>query len=294
MASIIANDIKIEYEEFGASSDPVILLIMGLAAQLIAWPEPFCEALAERGFRVLRFDNRDAGLSQKFDGQPAPGPLKRWLWPRLGLQLSVPYTLPDMAADSIGLLDALDIDRAHVVGASMGGVIAQIAACDFPQRVSSLTSIMSTSSNPDLPGPDLAVMKHLIPPSTTVRDEIIEQRMRLWRMIGSPAWPPTDEELRARVIASIDRAWYPPGVQRQMAAIAAGENRVQRLRGLRAPTLVIHGAADRLVPASAGRDTARHISGARLEIIEGMGHDLPTPLLPRIASLIADHAGRRR
>ena len=290
MASIIANGIRIEYDEFGDPSRPAILLIMGLAAQMISWPEPFCETLAQRGYRVIRFDNRDAGLSQKFDGQRAPGPLKAWLWQQLGLKLSVPYSLFDMACDSVGLLDALDIRQAHVVGASMGGLIAQIAAADFQNRVTSLTSMMSSSSNPSLPGPDPVVFNQLMPPSTSDREDIIQHRMKFWRLVGSPAWPSSDEELRAKVVASMDRAWYPQGVHRQMAAIIATGNRVEELKTISAPTLVIHGSADPLVPLAAGEDTARHISAARLEVIEGMGHDFPPALWSRVATLIADHA----
>ena len=290
MASIIANSIRIEYEEFGDQSDPTILLIMGLSAQLISWPEPFCEALVDRGYRVIRFDNRDAGLSQKFDGQRAPGPLQAWLWQKLGLASSIPYSLSDMANDCIGLLDALDIQRAHIVGASMGGIIAQIAAAQFQGRVASLTSMMSSSSNPKLPGPDPAVLNQLMHPNTGQREELIQHRMKFWRLAGSPAWPASDKEIRAKVVASMDRAWYPQGIVRQMAAIIATGNRVEQLKRITAPTLVIHGSADPLVPLAAGEDTARHISGARLEVIEGMGHDLPPALWPRIATLIADHA----
>lgn len=288
-----ANGIELAYDEFGESRDPVILLIMGLGTQMIAWPEQFCRGLAGRGYRVIRFDNRDIGLSQKMDGARVPNILKMAAYSRLNLPLKVPYRLGDMALDAIGLLDALDIDAAHLVGASMGGMIAQLMASHFPFRVLSLTSIMSTSGRRSLPGVERQVALHMLRrPATSDASTLLDYSMRTWRLIGSPAYQPTDEALREKIALSLRRSFYPAGHTRHMAAILASGDRVLVLQKITAPTLVIHGKADPLVPVAGGIDTAHLVRGAKLELIDGMGHDLPQPLLARFVDLISDHAGR--
>jgi pimeloyl-ACP methyl ester carboxylesterase len=287
-----ANGIELAYDDFGESRNPVILLIMGLGTQMIAWPEEFCEALAARGYRVIRFDNRDIGLSHKMHGARVPNMIKLAAWSRLSLPLKVPYHLDTMAQDAIGLLDALHIKAAHVVGASMGGMIAQLMAGHFPSRVLSLTSIMSTSGRKSLPGVDRKVALHMLRrPARADAAVLLDYSMRTWRLIGSPAYPPTDVALREKISLSFQRSYYPAGHTRHMAAIMASGDRVALLRKITAPTLVIHGKADPLVPVAGGIDTARLVRGAKLELIDGMGHDLPQPLLVHFADLISAHAG---
>jgi pimeloyl-ACP methyl ester carboxylesterase len=286
-----ANGIELAYDEFGESRNPVILLIMGLGTQMIAWPEEFCRGLAERGYRVIRFDNRDIGLSQKMDGVRVPHIVKVAAYSRLNLPIKVPYRLDTMAHDAIGLLDALDIGAAHLVGASMGGMIAQVMASHFPLRVLSLTSIMSTSGRKSLPGPQRKVALHMLRrPRTTNTSVLLDHSMRTWRLIGSPAYPPTDAALREKITLSFQRSFYPAGHTRHMAAIMASGDRVAVLKKVRAPTLVIHGKADPLVPVAGGIDTAHLVRGAKLELIDGMGHDLPQPLLAHFVDLISTHA----
>ena len=288
-----ANGLELAYDEFGDPGCPVILLIMGLGTQMIAWPEAFCEGLAARGYRVIRFDNRDIGLSEKMDGAAVPGVLRLAARSRLKLPLKVPYRLHDMAKDAIGVLDALDVSAAHLVGASMGGMIAQLMAGLFPFRVLSLTSIMSTSGCRSLPGADPKLSLHMVRrPSGADVEELQEYAMRTWRLIGSPAYPPSDAALREKIATSYRRSYYPAGHRRQMAAIMASGDRVSVLKKIMAPTLVIHGKADPLVPVSGGIDTARHVRGAQLELIEGMGHDLPQPLLSHFVQLIGNHADK--
>jgi pimeloyl-ACP methyl ester carboxylesterase len=286
-----ANGVELAYDEFGDPDNPVILLIMGLGTQMIAWPESFCEGLAERGYRVIRFDNRDIGLSQKMEGAPVPGVLKMAAHERLKLPIKVPYRLQDMAKDTIGLLNVLDIGAAHLVGASMGGMIAQLIAGHYPFRVLSLTSIMSTSGCKSLPGADPRITLHMVRRPRNPKPEVLEEyAMRTWRLIGSPGYPPSEQELREKLARSYRRSYYPAGHRRQMAAIMASGDRVSVLKKIMAPTLVIHGKADPLVPVAGGIDTARHVRGARLELIDGMGHDLPQPLLPHFVDLISSHA----
>ncbi len=286
---ITAGAVELVYEEFGNANDPPLILIMGLGMQLISWPDSFCRGLAQQGLRVIRFDNRDVGLSQKFHGARAPGPIKMLLASKLGLRLSVPYQLHDLAADTVGLMDALGIAESHIVGASMGGMIAQLVAAHNPGRVITLTSIMSTSGNPKLPKPDTKVLLRLAAKSAADEASYLESAMLTWRIIGSPAYQPSDEALRERLLSVYRRNYYPAGTARQMAAIAACGSRVEALKSITAPTLVIHGKDDVLVPVSGGVDTAKHIPGARLELIEGMGHDLPEPLLPHFVELITGH-----
>ena len=292
MARIEANGLTLEYEDHGNPGDPPLLLVMGLGAQLTLWPIELVEALVERGFRVIRYDNRDIGLSHKMEGASAPGLLRHLLMKRLGLNPRVPYTLADMAGDAVGLLDALSIDKAHIVGASMGGMIAQHIAFTYPERVLSLTSIMSSTGNPKLPPAQKAALDVLTKrPKSMEEDVLIEHGMKIGRTIGSPGYPADEERLRATTTLNVRRSFYPAGMPRQLAAIIADGCRRERLRGVTAPTLVIHGEADPLVPLAAGRDTAAHIPGSRLKTIPGMGHDLPLALVDEIADAISGHAG---
>ncbi|MBT8151532.1 MAG: alpha/beta fold hydrolase, partial [Gammaproteobacteria bacterium] len=270
--------------------DPAIVLIMGLATQMIAWPESFCEGLASEGFRVVRFDNRDNGLSDKFHHARPPNIPLALLRARMGLPLSVPYTLRDMADDTLGLLDALSIEQAHVVGVSMGGMIGQLVTALYPQRVQSFTSIMSSSGDRKLPAASAKVSAAMLRRPRLGEQAYIEHRLKVSELIGSPAFRPHPEELKEKILRSFRRSYYPEGALRQMAAIVESGSRVKLLQSICRPTLVIHGKHDLLVPVEAGIDTARHISGARLKLFDGMGHDLPAPLLPRFTSLISEHA----
>jgi pimeloyl-ACP methyl ester carboxylesterase len=296
MPSLRCNGLDIEYESLGDASAPAILLIMGLGMQLIAWPDAFCQLLVERGFRVIRFDNRDAGLSGRGGGNRRPNLVWAMLKARLRLPLRPPYTLNDMAADAIGLIDGLGIAWVHVVGASMGGMIAQVLAARFPQRVLSLTSIMSSSGNPGLSRPRKDAMRALMSRPRDPHDAeiVIEHLMRVFGVIGSPAYPADPAELRLRVGRSVRRGYYPAGVARQLLAVIASGDRRSLLRTIVAPTLVIHGAADPLVPLDAGKDTAGNIPDAKLMVIEGMGHDLPAALYERLAEAIATHCSAVR
>ena len=291
MPQIEANGLTLEYEEFGDQTAPPLLLVMGLGAQLTLWPIELVEALVARGFRVIRYDNRDIGLSQKFDGAKAPGMVRHILMKRFGFKPRVPYTLADMAADGVGLLDALGIAKAHIVGASMGGMIAQHIAFSRPEKVLSLTSIMSTTGNPKLPAAQkeaLAVLTRR--PASMEERVLIDHGVKIGRTIGSPGYPSDETRLRANVTRDFRRSFYPAGMPRQLAAIVADGCRRERLAGVTAPTLVIHGEGDPLVPIDGGRDTAAHIPGAVLKTIPGMGHDLPLALVDEIADAIADHA----
>lgn len=291
MPQITANGLSIEYDERGNPSDPAILLIMGLGAQMLLWPDMFCDMLAGQGFRVIRFDNRDIGLSQKFDGAPVPEVKDIVAGLMSGKPLKVPYLLGDMAADAVGVLDALGIGKAHVVGASMGGMIAQLVAIHHPERVLSLTSIMSTSGRYGLPpGKPEAMEKLLLRPAGTDRKSVVDHSVMLAGVIGSPAYPVPEEHVRAFSEKTYDRSFYPEGMPRHYAAILSSGGRDGLLPGITAPTLVIHGDADPLLPVEHAHDTARLIPGATLEVIEGMGHNLPPQLNMRLTTLIGRHA----
>ena len=287
-----ANGIEIAYEEAGDPSDPTVLLIMGLGAQLVHWPEALVDGLVEAGFRVVRYDNRDIGLSTKFSQFRAPNPLLVAAAAAMRLPVRVPYRLPDMARDAVGLMDALGIERAHLVGASMGGMIAQLVAADHPRRTRSLTSIMSTSGARGLPGPPPELRRRLVAkrPETADRETLVRFGVELMDAIGSRDGGRSDAERRAIVESALDRSYNPAGVRRQLAAILASGNRVDALARITAPTLVIHGKADQLVPHEGGIDTARRVRGSRIELIDGMAHDLPPNQIARIVSLIAEHA----
>ena len=285
-----ANGIRITYEDKGPRDAPVILLVMGLGGQLTLWPDEFVDALNAHGFRTIRYDNRDVGLSTRFDAAGVPN--LKWMFVKaaIGLPVRPAYTLADMAADGMALLDHLGIARAHIVGASMGGMISQHIAARYPDRVLSLTSIMSTTGNRRLPRANREAMQVLANrPMSGDKENLIAYSVRAARVIGSPGYPATEERLQRRVRADFDRGWYPQGVARQMAAIVADGDRRTMLKDIKAPTLVIHGEADPLVPIAGGRDTADNIAGARLLTIPGMGHDLPLALVDTLADAIAEH-----
>ncbi len=291
MPQVTANGIALHYEEHGDSSDPAMLLIMGFGAQLTLWPDELVEQLAAQGFRVIRYDNRDIGLSQKFDGVKAPGLIKLTVLNKLGLTPRVPYTLADMAADGVGLLDALGIEQAHIVGASMGGMIAQHIAAKYPQRCLSFTQIFSTTGNPGLPAAKKEALRALVTrPKSSAEDALVEHGIMLARTIGSPDYPSSEERLRGRSLAGIRRSYYPEGPTRHLSAIVADGDRREMIRTIAVPTLVLHGEDDPLVPCDGGRDTAACIPGARLKTIPGWGHDLPLELVETLAREIASHA----
>jgi pimeloyl-ACP methyl ester carboxylesterase len=294
MPRVSSNGIEIEYEEFGDSGAPALLLIMGLGMQLVAWPRPFCAMLAAAGFRVIRFDNRDVGLSSKMEGRRAPGMLRLILSLLFGWKIrSAVYTLDDMAADSLGLLDALGIRQAHIVGVSMGGMITQTLAAQYPQRVLSLTSIMSTSGDRKASAIEFRDLRKIFlrpqPPRDAERDKVIAHMTSTYELIGSASHLREVNHLREMLNESYDRGYYPAGFIRQTAAIVAHGSRRNLLRQISAPTLVIHGKRDILVPPQGGLDTALHIQGARLELVDDMGHDLPPALWQSLSGLIIQH-----
>ncbi len=291
MATAKIGGVRIEYDTRGDAAAPAILLVTGLGMQLISWPEEFCDALVAGGFRVIRLDNRDCGLSSKLDHLGSPNLLLAYLQYRVGMRINAGYTLDDMALDTIGILDALGIRRAHLVGVSMGGMIVQTCAAKHPDRVASLTSIMSSSGNPRLPGPTRAARRALLVRPRNVRDlaGVTDHLIGVFRTIGSPGFPTSDAVRRARVEAAVRRCYHSPGTARQLVAVVASGDRRRELATIRAPTLVIHGDSDPLVPVEAGRDTARNIPGATLRIIEGMGHDLAPGLVPILAREVLAH-----
>jgi pimeloyl-ACP methyl ester carboxylesterase len=294
MPQVRANGIDIEYESFGRASDPLILLIMGFAAQLIFWPDPLCEGLAAKGFRVVRFDNRDIGKSTHFAGQSAPDPRALLAEVAAGRRPDVPYTLDDMADDALGLMDALGTKRAHVVGASMGGMIAQLVAINHPDRAKSLISIMSTTGRRDLPAGNPQTLSVLFrPPSSASRDDLIEASLLVQRALSSPGFPVSEAEMNARAERRTDRAPFDlAGLARQSAALIVAPPRNALLRQVRCPALVLHGADDPVIPAAAARDTAESIPGAKLVIVPGMGHDLPAALVPVCLKHIGDFVAK--
>jgi pimeloyl-ACP methyl ester carboxylesterase len=295
MAQVQANGIAIEYEDYGDKADPAVLLIMGFGAQLTLWPIEFVEALVARGFRVIRYDNRDIGLSHKFDGVKAPGPVKLTILSRLGFKPRVPYSLADMADDGAGLLDALGIARAHIVGASMGGMIAQHFAARHPDKTETLTLVFTSTGNRKLPQARPEAMKALVKrPESTDEDVLVEHGVYLARTIGSPGYPGDEARLRERARATVRRSFYPEGPLRQMAAIISDGDRRPMIAKLKVPTLVLHGEDDPLLPVAHGRDAAATIPGAKIRTIPGWGHDLPLELVDELADEIARHASGGR
>jgi pimeloyl-ACP methyl ester carboxylesterase len=287
MSNITANGITIEYEEFGDRRARPLLLIMGLGAQMILWHEEFCQQLAGRGHRVIRFDNRDVGKSSWFDQLGVPDVTAAVGAALMRQPVKAPYLLRDMAADAVGLLDALHIDKAHIVGASMGGMIAQAVAIEYPSRILTLTSIMSSTGNPDLPPATPTAMGVLLAPPPTTREEAIERSVIVFRTIGSPGFPFDENDIRSRAARGFDRGFNPAGTVRQLVAILASGNRKAALSAVRVPTLVIHGKDDPLVPFPAAQDTAAAIPGAELLAVDGMGHDMPRAVWPRMVDAIS-------
>jgi pimeloyl-ACP methyl ester carboxylesterase len=291
---ISANGISLEVEDHGSPAGEPLVLIMGLGMQLVAWHPDFVAMLVARGFRVIRFDNRDIGLSQRFDHLGVPNLALDSLRFAVGMKVKAPYTVADMADDTAALLAAMGIPSAHICGASMGGMIAQQLAVRHPQRVKSLTLIMTSSGARSLPGPSLKVRSALIsrPADPKNVQSVIEHYVKLYRLIGSPDYPAPEAYLQERLGESVRRSYRPAGTARQMVAIAADGNRSPLLGQIRQPTQIIHGKADPLVPVEAGLDLGAKIAGAEIDLIPGMGHDLPTPLWPRFVAGIAGAAGR--
>ena len=291
---ISANGIALEVEDHGSISGEPLVLIMGLGMQLVAWHADFVASLVARGFRVIRFDNRDIGLSQRYDHLGVPNLALDSIRYAVGMKVSAPYTVADMADDTAGLLDALGIRAAHICGASMGGMIAQQLAVRHPSRVKSQTLIMTSSGSRRLPGPTLKVRAAMIsrPQNPLDLQSVIDHYVRLYRLIGSPGYPASDAYLDELLGRAVRRSHRPQGTARQMVAIAADGNRSPLLGRIKQPTQIIHGKADPLVPVAAAHDLAAKIPGARIELIDGMGHDLPAPLWPRFVAGIADAAGR--
>ncbi len=287
-----ANGIELCYDTFGDAQAPPMVLIMGLAAQMIAWDDEFCAALAARGLRVIRFDNRDIGLSTRLESLGVPNVPQLLMAHLSGQPVSAAYTLSDMARDVVGLLDALGIESAHVVGASMGGAIAQTLAIEHPQRLRSLSSIMSTSGDPSLPPPMPQALQLLMTPTPTDQAGYYQRYVQTWKVLRGPGFPLDEARDLERAAQNFSRGLYPAGVARQMVAILASGSRKAALARVRVPTLVIHGDADPLVPLACGIDVADTVPGAQRLIIEGMGHALPITLWPRIVEAISVHAGR--
>ena len=290
---IAANGIQIEVDDQGPPNAEPLLLIMGLGMQLIGWPEELVQMLVSRGFRVIRLDNRDAGLSASFDHLGVPNLPLAALRHTLRLPVHSPYSLRDMTADALGVLDALGLPAAHICGASMGGMIAQHLAAHHPQRVKSLTLIMTTTGARQLPQARWSVQKVLLSrPDGGNPAAVVAHLQRLLALIGSPSYPAEPERLKQRLQAMVARSWRPAGTARQLAAVAADGDRSALVAKIKSPTCVIHGQVDPLVPVAAGHDLAARIPGATVDIVPGMGHDLPLQLLPRFADAIAQVARR--
>ena len=288
MPTARANGIDVEYETFGDPTDPAMMLIMGLGGQLIAWDTDLCNRLAGHGFRVVRFDNRDVGLSTKIEAGPVPDIMAVMQ----GDRSSVSYSLEDMAADATGLLDALGVEKAHIVGVSMGGMIAQVVAIDHPDRVLSLASIMSTTGDPSVGAPTPEAMAVLMRPPPQERDDVIAGEVETHKAIGSPGFPVDEERTRRRAAAAYDRSFYPQGVARQVAAVVAASDRTEGLSHLDVPTVVIHGTADPLVTPSGGEATAKAVPGAELIMVEGMGHELPPGAWETVVEAVVRNAAK--
>lgn len=290
MTAVRANGITIEYEESGAREAPTILLVNGLGVQLVYWADALIEGLVAAGFHVVRFDNRDAGLSTKLDHSGVPDMAAARAQVAAGERPEAPYLLDDMAADAIGLLDALGIARAHVVGTSMGGMIGQILAARYPDRVASLVSIMSSSGRAGLPAGSPEAWRAIAKlPEEGERETMIAAGMENIRVLAGPGLPADEAVLRRQVERAVDRNHHPPGKARQFLAIMASGSRVELLRTIAAPVLVIHGSADPAIPAAAGEDTAATVPSAGLKLIEGMGHYLAPQFLPEIVAAITEH-----
>lgn len=294
MPQVRANGIDIEYESFGRERDPLILFIAGFAAQLIFLPEALCQGLAAKGFRVVRFDNRDIGKSTHLADRAAPDSRALFTEIMTGGRPHVPYALDDMADDTVGLTDALGVKRAHIIGASMGGMIAQLVAINHPMRTKSLTSIMSTTGRRDLPSGNPETLSVLFrPPMSTSRDDLIDASILVQKALSGPGFPSSEAEMRARAGLRTDYAPFDmDGIARQSAALIVAPPRNTLLKELRCPALVLHGADDPVIPAAAAKDTAQSIPGAELIIIPGMGHDFPPALVPVYLKHISDFVSK--
>lgn len=295
MANAKINGIDIEYEIHGAADGEPLLMIMGLGSQMTRWPPAFYEKLVAKGFRVIRFDNRDVGLSQKFSGVPTIDRVVGALMQ--GQKPDIPYTLDDMAADAVSLLDHLDIQRAHVCGASMGGMIGQLVAADYPERVLSFTAVFTTTGNPALPPstPEaMAVLTTRAPDPNKDIEAYLDQVVKNQRTIGSPGFPFDEKIMRERLRSDVLRCYEPAGVARQLAAVIANGDRRPKLAKIKAPVVVLHGDSDPLVPMTGGKDLAANVPGAELRIIPGMGHDLPPELYDTIVDAICRAVERAR
>ncbi len=295
MPQIVANGIPLEYVSYGPESAQTILLVMGLGAQMTRWPLPLIQQFLTKGYRVVTFDNRDVGLSHRFE-EAGPADLGAIIAARAeGRTPPAAYTLDDMAADAAGLLDALKIPKAHIVGASLGGMVAQMVAAHHPEKVLSLTSIMSSTGNPALPQarPEVVAVLMTRPPEDDFK-ALVEHAVKAQLITGSPGYPPDPAALKRQAVADLNRSTYPAGAARQMAAVVASGDRRAALKTIQAPTMVVHGSDDPLVPVEAGRDTAAVIPGAELREIPGMGHDLPAALFPQFVDAVDTVAKKAR
>ena len=289
MPTVPSNGIRIAYDEFGDPDAPAFILIMGLYCQLIDWPESFCRKIADAGYRVIRFDNRDIGLSSHLDHLPPPSLAAYGLSMAWGLTVPAPYDLDDMVADVLGLMDALDIDQTHLVGSSMGGIIAQLMASEYPEKISSLCCLSSTTGNPWLPPPHWRVLQLATNPNYIFSESGYQQKLELMRLLTSPAYPQSDRELESWLSEREHRSPDSQGLARQLAASLRTGNISNRLKNILAPTLVLHGDSDLLVPYACGRDIANKIDGAQFELIQGWGHDFPEQLAEPLAEKILKH-----
>ena len=281
--------VELCYETFGEATDPAVLLVMGLGTQMIGWPEDFCRQIADRGFHVIRYDNRDVGRSTRFDHVPPPTPVEL-ATRRVG---TLAYTLEDMADDAAGLLAALGHESGHVVGASMGGMIAQILAIRHPERVRSLVSIMSTTGSRFVGQPAAVVYPFFFRPMPRTKEGYLQRGLEMWKVIGSPnGLARSEDEVRELLSLGYDRGLSPAGTMRQLGAIVKTGNRTRDLARIEAPTLVVHGTKDKMIRVSGGKATAKAIPGAELDLIEGMGHDLPRRVWPRLIDGIERTAER--
>lgn len=284
------DGIHLAYERFGDRHKPCVIMIMGLGAHMRIWPDALCQGIADNGYQVIRFDNRDVGLSSHLDEQGNPSLLKVWLTHKLNKKPNLPYSLKDMSKDVVALMNALDIDSAHLVGASMGGMIAQILATQKRKRVRSLVSIMSAASSPGLEDTKLSVLLRLARrPRSKKPEKQLRYSMKMHRLIGSPDYQLDELALREQVVQSMRGPHNPLGVKRQLVAVTAAGDRRQKLAKINVPTLIIHGAQDPVIPVRMGVDTAEHIKRAKLKVVEGMGHDLPPALLPSFVHMICKH-----
>ncbi len=287
-----ANNIEIEYDTFGDPSGKPLLLVMGLGAHMIEWLEEFCEAFVDKGFFVIRFDNRDVGLSTKFEDAGMPDIQKAIGAAMQRKPIDAPYLLDDMANDAVGLLDALGIEKAHICGASMGGMIVQTIAINHPSRVLSLASIMSTTGDPTLPQATPKALKILMTPLPQEREAYIEESLKIKEFLYGTGYTLDKQKAREIIEQKFDRCFYPVGFARQLVAILASGDRTEKLASIKVPTVVLHGNADPLVPVEGGKATAKAIPGAKLVLFDGVGHSIPTEVAPQYIDEIAENAAK--